>query len=449
MQTVKTGVVVALLLAVCYGAFVALNAPDPELPPELEQWATESDMDSLVNVEVGVPSSPTVATGVGTTDLGTLPNLDLPTIDVGVSTGNVNQPPTGSLTSAQNATPVGPSIALPQANSTAAPQGTDVAGNSTGLIVDMDSLAVPEEPISNNAQTATEFPSIPLLTEKANTPASPASQSFVSNSSPPLLNPGANSGGLNEPSLANPSATQGSDSSGQSLAAFSIAREEAIREAEAGRLREALEQLSRYYNEPELTSAEKKDLREILDALSREVIFSQRHLVVSAYTVAAGESVASVAEKFFITPELLTNINQLGNSQALVPGQKLKVVQGPFRAEVSLVAGEITMFAGNLYACRFPFSAGTDPAPQAGSFEVIDKRRDRSYYGAGNKFISAESPQNPYGKHWIDLGRNFSIHGSPEMESTDLASAGCISLSPIDAADVYIMLTKGSRVEIR
>ena len=35
MQTIKTGVVVALLLAVCYGAFVALNAPEPALPDEL------------------------------------------------------------------------------------------------------------------------------------------------------------------------------------------------------------------------------------------------------------------------------------------------------------------------------------------------------------------------------------------------------------------------------
>lgn len=35
MQTIKTGVVVALLLAVCYGAFVALNAPEPNLPDEL------------------------------------------------------------------------------------------------------------------------------------------------------------------------------------------------------------------------------------------------------------------------------------------------------------------------------------------------------------------------------------------------------------------------------
>ena len=72
MQTIKTGVVVALLLAVCYGAFVALNAPEPNLPDELlsefdwnpDDAALEGLMDiempstdSMANLDIQTPQS--------------------------------------------------------------------------------------------------------------------------------------------------------------------------------------------------------------------------------------------------------------------------------------------------------------------------------------------------------------------------------------------------------
>ena len=126
---------------------------------------------------------------------------------------------------------------------------------------------------------------------------------------------------------------------------------------------------------------------------------------------------------------------------------KLKVLEGPFRGEVDLNVGEVTLFLNDMYACRFPISFGSDPV-KVGSYEVADKRRDRTYFAAG-KVIESNNPSNPYGGYWIDLGHDVCLHGSPEMETEDLKNAGCISLAPQDIADAYLMLTQGSQVTIR
>ena len=52
MQTIKTLVVVVLLLAVCYGAFVALTTPEVGIPEELRAWAEASGNEGLDDFEI-------------------------------------------------------------------------------------------------------------------------------------------------------------------------------------------------------------------------------------------------------------------------------------------------------------------------------------------------------------------------------------------------------------
>ena len=178
------------------------------------------------------------------------------------------------------------------------------------------------------------------------------------------------------------------------------------------------------------------------------MIYSSRHLLTSAYVVESKETIESVAAKHRIAPELLAKINQIGNSKTLASGSELKVIPGPFRAQLSLVRGELTVFLGEMYAGRFPVALGKDPVPSAGTFEVVDRRKDRVYYGRGGTILTAEDRRNPYGGYWLNLGHEMCIHGTAEAPSADLNDAGCISLAPLDAADVYDILTQGSQVTI-
>ncbi|MGN6544399.1 MAG: L,D-transpeptidase family protein, partial [Aureliella sp.] len=229
---------------------------------------------------------------------------------------------------------------------------------------------------------------------------------------------------------------------------YKVAREEALKLANDGKLRDALAKMSIYYNHIELTREEQLDLIDLLDALAAEVIYSKRHLLQHPFTVSAGETLEGIANRFHVSPEVLAKINLMGDSKIVLAGTQLKVLEGPFRADVNLTRGELTLFLGDLYAGRFPVSIGSDPAPTEGTYQVMDRRRDRTYYGAKSQILPATDPHNPYGGYWLSLGKDLCIHGSPEVASPELSNAGCISLAPLDARDVYSLLTQGSEVRI-
>ncbi len=139
----------------------------------------------------------------------------------------------------------------------------------------------------------------------------------------------------------------------------------------------------------------------------------------------------------------------MGDSKVVLAGTELKVFNGPFRGEVDLSKGELTLFLGDLYAGRFPVSFGKEPAPREGSYSIVERRRDHSYVGPDSKFIAANDARNPYGGYWMHLGNDLCIHGSPETSTPETEAAGCISLAPLDAKEVYTLLTQGSEVVIK
>lgn len=461
MQTIKTGVVVALLLAVCYGAFVALNAPEPNLPDELLSefdWSPEdADLGSLTNVEMPVSAplavqplpenEPSISNGLPAFDASHLNLPSLPPLSNNLPADSLpaENPQVGPADGSESLPP------LPFASTPASPaagtSGNAFASEAPSATAAADGPAV--SLAAGVAAAAANFntPNSTMPSAPAATGAIPAgqlvSQTRASGSAAdlagqlPLLQTPADNADLGE-----------SANREQPPLPFPAAREQAIELASSGKLREALLILSRYYDSPELSSEQHSDMIDLLDALSREVIYSPRHLVQSAYTATAGDTVESLALKHQITPELFNAINGLGNSKVLLNGTQVKVLSGPFRAQVSLSRNELTVFMGELYAGRFPVSFGTDPTPVEGTYEVIDRRRDRTYYGTGGKVIGATDNRNPYGGYWINLGQDLCIHGTPEMASDDLVGAGCISLAPLDAADVYNILTQSSQVSI-
>ncbi|MDX1946493.1 MAG: L,D-transpeptidase family protein [Pirellulaceae bacterium] len=213
-----------------------------------------------------------------------------------------------------------------------------------------------------------------------------------------------------------------------------------------GKFRSALALLSPYYSVTDLQPDERRDLLAWLDALAGKVIYSREHLLDGPHQVRKGELLFDVADKYRVPWQLLANINGVSDPQVLVPSTELKVVPGPFGAEVNLTTSELTLFLGELYAGRFSFVLGNEP-PQPGEYKVLDRRRDRTYYGPDGRTIPANDRTNPYGQWWLDLGREACIHGSPDVPANQ--TLGCISLSPQDAKDVYGILVVGSPVIIR
>ena len=219
-------------------------------------------------------------------------------------------------------------------------------------------------------------------------------------------------------------------------------------QVEEGKFREALATLTPYYRSPDLDAAQQAQLLEWLDALAAKVIYSKEHLLARPHVIQSDhERLIDVAKEYGVSAQLLASINadEINNPNILVATTKLKVVPGPFRAEVDLASSEITVFLGNLYAGRFPFARGNEP-PEPGEYQVREKRQEKTYHG--DRVIAAGDPANPYGQWWIDLGNNACIHGSPAVTQPGPVR-GCISLSPQDAMDMAGILTVGSKVVVR
>jgi lipoprotein-anchoring transpeptidase ErfK/SrfK len=210
---------------------------------------------------------------------------------------------------------------------------------------------------------------------------------------------------------------------------------------------DALSTLSLFYSTPDLSSSDRQALVSRLDPLAASVIYSRRHLLEQPHRVGQNETLMEIAARFDIPWQLLANINGIEDPVAVLPGTELKVVRGPFRAEVDLQRNELTVFLRDLYAGRFPIAVGSVPAPEVGTFTIQDKQTTRTFYDKSGSPVPPGDARNPYGSVWMDLGKQLCIHGSPERSQSN--NQGCISLSGADADDLYGILTQGSTVTIR
>jgi lipoprotein-anchoring transpeptidase ErfK/SrfK len=239
------------------------------------------------------------------------------------------------------------------------------------------------------------------------------------------------------------------DPAGAQTPVFTRAWLAAQQQIQAGHLREALLALSVYYRSPELSAAQHQQLLPILDYLAGEVIYSQKHYMEPVYAVGLNETIATIAHDHRIPIPLLLNINGIASDAIVAPGTEIKVVRGPFRAQVSLQENELTLFVGHLYAGRFSIAVTNRQDTPAGTYTILDKQLDRIFSTHGGAIIPGGHSSNPFGHHWMDLGGNISIHGSAANAQVPAAGAGSIGMNPVDARDVFSILSAGSQVTIQ
>ena len=391
MNTLKSTAVILVLAGVLYAVYTALNKP-PMTPPA---GMTTKDIDEMGPPEVDLSG------GAGATS-----HLPAPPT-------TLSPPPTLSPPASES-----PAAELPASTTEKAPREPSIYAPGESAVTS-----------ASGSRGSTSLPS----------------------TSPPLLSSDAGAtGGARQSNFEVPATDAVSPAPSASLAAFSLRRDmgAALKQIEEGKFRSALEALSPYYGRFELPPDDRAQLIAWLDALAAKVIYSREHLLESPYQVRGSETLFDIAERCHVPAELLQHINGLGDPRVLLPNTVLKIVPGPMRAEVNLTSSELTVFLGDLYAGRFPFTLGNEPPP-LGDFEVKDRQPERTYYGADGRTIAANDPTNPYGQCWIDLGASACIHGSPLSSAPGAQTLGCISLSPQDARDVYSILSRGSRVVVK
>jgi lipoprotein-anchoring transpeptidase ErfK/SrfK len=472
VQTFKTALVVVLLLTVMYGAYVSLTTPPPDNLEELEGLIT--DLETLEEGDLGIDDGDGASFAISDGEL-----TAGPAFDMGMPATPSSSAESETETKTQTQTPAIPTGVTESLSDAGGASATEWAAPPSDAAPDMaapPSLAAAGPKSLPKPSAATpdvqidptrEYPRTGQASFELPDPASLADASISDASSPQP----AEMTGASDPASDAPAAQPDRDASPRPAAAVAASTPEtpdsesntersspgnrglanAIkttdRLVEADQMKEALATLSVFYNSPDLTPEEREQLLQRLDPLAGEVIYSRRHLLEQPHRVGQNETLMEIAAEYDTPWQLLANITGIEDPVVVLPGTELKVVRGPFRAEVNLARSELTIFLGESYAGRFPIEVGSDPAPQPGTYTVQDKQTAKTYYDATGTPIPPGDKRNPFGDVWLDLGKRMSIHG----RSSDGASSksGCISLRPTDAQDLYAILNQGASVTVQ
>ena len=435
METIKTAVVVVLLLAVLYGVYVVLNKPELTPPSDAGAW---NESAQPLEIDTGM------ASGLDRLSPPPLTPQDAPPAPAPLVSGEPQgasglalQTPQGAVTKLSNAvetqalpaTAGQPTLADPSAAAVSPPPA--VAPSPAELASANVPVAASSTPPAPPAPATTEAP----LTAGPPTPAEPAAES-----------PGSVYAQAPSPAGETPPPPDRGDF--RSVRAFDNAWNSALAQLQKGQWAEALLTLSFFFHDPEITGEERQRLIDLMDPLAGKVIYSSEHTLEAPHEVQPGEQLDVIAQQYELPVSLLQSINGIAQPESLRPGTQLKVLRGPFRAEIDLKRNELVLFLGKYYAGRFAISVGNDPAPQPTECQVAGKEAGHEYVGRDGVRIPARAADNPYGGMYLDLGNGVCVHGSPDKIPTH-AGLGCISLSTADVTDVANILSIGSKVTIR
>lgn len=181
---------------------------------------------------------------------------------------------------------------------------------------------------------------------------------------------------------------------------------------------------------------------------ARRIYFQPQPHYLDPYVIEPGDVLQNVAKQYNLSWQYLAKLNRL-DPQRIRPGQSVKVMQGPFGAVVDLRRFELTVESFGYYVAHFPIGIGKDGSSPVGEFTVQDKLEDPTYYGPDG-VIANDNPNNPLGEFWLSLGNSYGLHGTNDESTIGRAeSRGCIRLRNQDVADLYDLLTIGSKVVIR
>ncbi|MEO1996500.1 MAG: L,D-transpeptidase family protein [Planctomycetaceae bacterium] len=199
-----------------------------------------------------------------------------------------------------------------------------------------------------------------------------------------------------------------------------------------------------YWKHPPLRTVIKKRL----DKTARSIYSAPQPHYINPYEVQPGDQLRLIARKYEVPWEYLAKLNRT-DPKRIRPGQKLKVIKGPFSAVVSLSRFELTLHAHGYYVHQYQVGIGKPGTTPTGTFTVKEKLRNPTYYGPDG-VVAAENPENPLGERWLGLGDGYGIHGTVEPSSIGRSlSRGCVRMYAADVAEAYDLLEVGSEVIIR
>lgn len=249
------------------------------------------------------------------------------------------------------------------------------------------------------------------------------------------------------------------DRSAQSLKAYHLARQSDAQN-------ELLEARARYSQALKigLPVEQLQATRARLVELADEMLFDpKRHAgdsLVSNYVVQAGDTLDKIAKQYKVTADLLARVNDLKNKNMIRVGQNIKVLNGPFHAEILKGRFLMYVYLQDTFVRQYRVGLGNDGSTPSGEWSISSKLINPTYFSPrGGGVLDADDPENPLGERWIGLQgvhgeavgqERYGIHGTNDPATIGKnESLGCVRMNNEDVEWLYDMLVvKHSRVRI-
>lgn len=451
VESLKPLLLLLVLGCVAYGVYVALNhAPAPEMASISPEW--------------GATATPEPGTGNGATS--GVPSNRMPDSNAAssTSTNNAWPPANGSAPgTANNQSAQAPANGMPTGGISSLPFGLGAGSGQTSMGSNNNPPAQNQAAAPPAAPTQqTTSMGATLNAVNAGSPGAPvydgAGSSTASAAASGTSMPGTSDGGgrygemmnagapnqtmgnvATQPAPGIPAAPAAQAAPTVSPAANALMRhdyEASMRSAltllNQGQLVESLKELSRWYGSPVVSSDEEPRLVELLSQLAGTVIYSRDPWLGPPYQVRAGDSLESIAQQYQVPWQLLAKINGIQNPNSLIPGERLKIVHGPFQAQLNVRQGWLALFVDGLYAGRFHVEAAGPLAKPDGAYPVA-------------KFSTDQAGGMSSGAPYISLGGDLHLRVPNDALPPGVSA---VRISRQDMSDVFDMLSERSQVTI-
>ncbi len=185
--------------------------------------------------------------------------------------------------------------------------------------------------------------------------------------------------------------------------------------------------------------------------------------------VESGDTLVAIGARNGIPWRALASMNAIEDPSRIFPGQVLevdtrRVVPAVLDdgAVVNLPEAALYFFEAGSLVSRYPVGLGRPAWPTpVGSFTVLFGQTDPTWHVPSSiqeemqregRIVRRKvppGPDNPLGKHWIQLSAwGYGIHGTPFPTTVgQFLSHGCIRVGEGNIEDIYRRVRKGTRVE--
>lgn len=199
-------------------------------------------------------------------------------------------------------------------------------------------------------------------------------------------------------------------------------------------------------------------IKEQLSKLAERWLFSKSLFpddkLCSSYKVKRGDQLRIIGERHKVPYDILMQINNISDPQALQAEQTIKVINGPFHAKVSRSTFTMDIYLQNTFIRSFPVGLGKQSKETPTGLWRVKKngKMEQPVWTDPDtqRVYKPTDPDYPLGSRWIELEgmegqakdrTGFGIHGTKEPNTIGTGeSRGCIRLHNGHAIFVYNLL---------